>query len=116
MDQPQDAARQPHPVSIILYGDAEPRLLDLEALARVEPAPDELLWVDLDAAPQETVEAVWQALRLDPQTRPSDPLKTSLACGSTAAISWRAWWRCMPSPSSISSARCSPSSPARISW
>lgn len=76
MDQPQDAARQPHPVSIILYGDAEPRLLDLEALARVEPAPDELLWVDLDAAPQETVEAVWQALRLDPQTRPSDPLKT----------------------------------------
>jgi len=63
-------------VDITLYGAGAPRRLMLDELGAIQPGSDELLWVDLTAAPEEVVDRVWQALALDEQFKPAWPEPT----------------------------------------
>lgn len=63
-------------VDITLYGAGPPRRLALDELGTTKPDSDELLWVDLTAAPAEVVDRVWQALALDEQFKPVSPEPT----------------------------------------
>lgn len=79
MDQAASSSRRTTPtpgLSLTLYGRDGPRALTLEELPDTPPKDDELLWVDLDAAADEVVDAVWQALELGQDIRPRRPLET----------------------------------------
>jgi len=75
MDQPLHPKPAPKPgVSLTLYGRNGPKAIALDALAQCKPAEDELLWVDLNQAPDEAIDTVWQALGLSAESRPARPL------------------------------------------
>lgn len=73
-----DPAPPPHSaaVSITLYAQDGPRSLALADLAKASPSDSELLWVDLSAPSNEEVGAVWRALKLGSDARPSLPIAT----------------------------------------
>lgn len=65
------ATEDPAALHIVLYGPGEPRRLSLAELAAVNPAKNELLWVDLTAPSAHTVDQVWAALSLDERFKPN---------------------------------------------
>jgi len=77
MDQPLNRKPGPEPgLSLTVYGRGGPKAIALEDLAQCQPQEDELLWVDLNQADDTLVDAVWEALGLSADSRPTQPLGT----------------------------------------